>query len=173
LKVEFDFTSVFPDDSYIIGFVDAINTYTQRPGVSPSIYFRFVDQSDPAMQEQMEDYVSKVVAIDAISDPPTEFWLRDYKVFVTDNEEVEGPAFNETLRLFLDQAPHGKYQSDLSLSPTGDVLASRTGELHMDQVDQLVVSEILVAFGDQRRVSRIHPVNKNRNNWAFFSIDFV
>jgi predicted RND superfamily exporter protein len=87
LTQAFDLTEVLPSDSYVTDLFDALDDYTARSSIKPGVYFRYVDQSDESVQEQMEKYINDLVTIDAIVDQPIFFWLRDFKVFLNESED--------------------------------------------------------------------------------------
>jgi len=170
LELKFDFTQVLPRDSYLIRLTDSINAHSQREGVSPFLYFRYVNQSDPYIHIQMEKFVDDIVAIDAITDPPFKFWLRDYKIFVAENEEpLRGLAFNDTLRLFLED-PRYNYEDSITLDESHNIRASRT-QVHMDKINPTEIVEGLKALKDQRKVSSEQPINQNGGEWQFFTFE--
>ena len=57
MKVAFDFTSVLPNDSYVISFEAALDEYAQLPSISPYVYFRNVNQSDHAILNDLVQLV--------------------------------------------------------------------------------------------------------------------
>jgi Niemann-Pick C1 protein len=83
LTQEFQFTDVVPKDSYVADFWNEFTTYSERTGVRPGVYFRFVDQCDPVMQQQMEEYVNNLVALDEVSGQPFYFWLQISRALLT------------------------------------------------------------------------------------------
>lgn len=173
LELYFDFLSVLPSDSYVGRFYTAANQYTNRQGPKPFIYFRDVDQSDPAIQAEMQAYVDGIVSIDAVSEQPFHWWLRDYQEYVAENElELEGLAFNETIQRFLRDTEHG-YGGDFLFDENGNILASRT-QFYMDRIDATQLGDGLAAYQEQREVTRAQPVNNQGNDdWAFFSFDKI
>jgi Niemann-Pick C1 protein len=66
---------MLPDDSYLKDAFDAIDDYQARSGAAPFVYFRYVNQADPAIQDQMTQYVMDLVEIESIEEEPEEFWL--------------------------------------------------------------------------------------------------
>jgi Niemann-Pick C1 protein len=172
LELDFDTTITLPDDSYIISFTEAAQDYIQRPSVSPFVYFRNVDHSDPAVRAQMEAYVNDLVAIDWISDQPVDFWLRDYNKYVAENEnDLRGLTFNETIHMFVDDPKYDNGGS-IMFDINGNIHASRT-RVGMDRVNQSQVYDMLAALKDQRQVGSEQPINHGGGDWAFFTFSHV
>lgn len=78
LEQSFEYQSVLPSDSYLVDYLDVFEEYAQSVGLSPFVVFRHVDQSDPIIQDQMDQYVKDLVSIDTVADGPEFFWLRDF-----------------------------------------------------------------------------------------------
>ena len=173
LKVAFDFTSVLPNDSYLKDFNDAMVKFAQIPSVTPVIYFRFADQSDPDVLVQMEEYVNELVErIDGISSPPFHFWVRDYKTFMEKNyDEFFWLPFNETLHMFLNATEYQGYRDDFLFDSQGNIKASKT-KVELDNIDLTVVDDYLVAYRTQYEVGSEQPLNQD-GDWAFFNFDTV
>lgn len=168
LQQEFEFTDVMPEDSYASSYWIELREY--GAGVTFSgIYFRYVDQCDKSIQDQMEEYVVGISNIKSVRSEPELFWLRDFKKFSNETESVHDLTCNEQIAEFL-TVPSFKsmYEKDIVLDESGDIIASRTFVL-MDQVDQTDVKEQIGALLDQREVSESEDVNKNREDYAFFS----
>ena len=171
LTQEFDFTDVVPSDSYVTDFFDVLDEYTRESGVRPFVYFRFVDQSLPEVQDQMEAYVADLVALPQVSEGPPFFWLKDFKIFVNKTSSVHGLAFNDKLTAFLeDSVYHELYADAIVRSPNGDIVASRT-QLIMDNVNAGDVVSQVGALEAQREVTSSQPINQGRKDWAFFTLE--
>ena len=173
LRVNFDFRSVLPSDSYVNGFYEALNAYSNGRGPEPYIYFRNVNQSDPEIWEQMEAYVDAVVGIDAVTKPPFRFWLRDYKEFVANNEYwLYDYPFNQRLQEFLYVSEYS-YHNDIKRDEEGYIVASRTS-LKMDNVDAIELSSGVNALRALQMVSMEQPVNQQHSDeWDFFTFDRI
>jgi len=170
-QLKFDFTSILPSDSYIISFTNDLSDYSERQGLSPYIYFRFVDQSDPIVHAQMKAFVTDIVSMDTISDPPFHFWLRDYYAYMAENEAaLAGLDFNQTLHRFLDDPQYSDHGDSIIFDADGRIEASRT-LVHMDNVQLTDIDDILNALRSQRQVSSEQTVNRNGGSWAFFTFD--
>jgi len=169
---EFDFTDVVPNGSYVTAFWDNFDLYTDQSGIRPFVYFRYVDQSDPAIQDQMESYVNDLVALKEITDPPVFFWLHDFKQFVNETTTIQNMTFNQQVAAFLDDPVYYEiYADDIVIDKaTGNILASRT-DLMMDNVDEKDVVKQVDALQAQSDVSANQPVNRGRKDWAFFTFD--
>jgi hypothetical protein len=87
LSQQFNLTDVIPDDSYLVGFFDALDDYSARSSTAPFVDFCKADQSNKSVQEQMETYMNNLVTINAIVDQPVFFRLRDFKVFLNESED--------------------------------------------------------------------------------------
>jgi len=166
LRLFFDFKGVLPSDSYVIEFFDSVQ-YVTRQGPSPYIYFRFVDQSDPDIQQQMHKYVEDMVDTGNIAGLPFHFWLDDYEIFVSKNQaNLTGLAFNEILGRFLEESDVD-YTEDVELDENGYILASRT-LVHMDNFDATNPNTGLDAFKQQSNVAMNQPVNQNTGDAGEF-----
>ena len=171
LTQEFEFTDVVPQGSYVTDFWDNFDAYTRQSGIRPFVYFRFVDQSLPEVQDQMEAYIDDLVGTSQITEGPVFFWLRDFKIFVNATVSVQGLAFNDQITAFLqDDVYHELYAGDIVRNANGDIVTSRT-ELTMDNVDQEDVVLQVDALEAQREVTSRQPVNQGRKDWAFFNFD--
>lgn len=176
LKVHFDFLSVLPADSYVTRFYEASSLYTNQEGPDTFIYFRNVDHSDPKVWAQMEAYVDEIVAIDDILQPPSNFWLRDYKKYVAEHEvELQDLTFREKLDEFFHgvQEKHN-YQGDMLFNEEGNVIASRT-KVRFDRINAFQVSDGVDALVDQRSVTEAQPINQEsvKGEWKFFTFKSV
>lgn len=168
LEQEFKFTEVVPDDSYVADFFDAFNEYTVRSSVSPFVYFRGVDQSDPEIQNQMENYIEELVSIDAIEAGPEFFWLRDFKRFVAEND-FSGMPFPRQIEKFLQDSVYRElYADDIVVDGTGNVIESRCS-INMDNIDIEDVKQQIDALESQHDVSRSQPINMGKDDWSFFT----
>lgn len=170
LEQNFDAVDVLPSDSYVADLFNAFEDYTSRSGAAPFVYFRDVDQSDPDVQQAMEDYLEALVGIKAIEEGPEFFWLRDFRNFTMDLNATL--TFNEQVELFLaDPVWSEVYGEDIVVDTgTGDILTSRCN-IFMDNIDFEVVSTQIDALEDQRSVTKAQPINKGRSDWAFFTYD--
>jgi len=169
LTQEFRFTDVVPSGSYVTDFWDAFRLYTEQTGIDPEVYFRDVDQSDPAIQEQMDEYVNDLVALKQVSYQPAFFWLRDFRVFVNTTTSVQSLVFNDQLTAFLQDPVYKElYADEIVRNADGSIFASRT-TVSMDKVDQEDVTALIDALEAQRKVTADQPVNQGRKDWAFFN----
>lgn len=171
LRQEFQFTDVVPSDSYVTDFFEALDEHTLRSSVSPNVYFRYVNQSDESIQEQMEQYIEELVTIDAIEFEPDFFWLRDFKAFVNETDGLEDLSFNEQVKAFLTNPVFNElYRNDIVLDEEGAIVESRCS-VSMDNIDLENVKQQIDALEDQRAVTESQPVNAGRNDWAFFTYE--
>jgi len=172
LDQSFEFTDVLPSDSYITPFFDAFNDYSVRSSVVPNAYFRYVDQSEEAIQDQMEQYINDLVTIEAIIDQPEFFWLRDFRSFVGETDSsVADLDFNEQVGAFLSDPVYNELYSDhIVRDSSGAITASRC-TIHMDNVDIEDVTEQIDTLKDQRAITEAQPINKGESDFLFFTYD--
>jgi len=171
LEQEFSIAYVLPENSFVISFIDSLDTYTANGDPKPSVTFRFVDQSNQETQRQMEDYVNDLVDMKEISEQPSLFWLRDFKVFVANSTDAASLGFNEQVALFLDHSIYGDlYSKDIARNEGGAVTASRT-YVKMDKVDSSSVTAQTDALANQEDVSVAQRVNLgiDGEEWPFFT----
>lgn len=173
LKQVFSFTDVVPIGSYVTSFWDNFREYNEQSGVRPGVYFRFVDQSDPLIQQQMEDYVNQLVALDEVSFQPQFFWLRDFKLFLNQTDGILDKPFDAQIDAFMGVPAYQKlYANDIARDDNGLVLSTRTW-LRFNNVDQEEIKKQVDALKNQRFVGASQPINSNRKDWAFFSYDQI
>jgi predicted RND superfamily exporter protein len=171
LKQEFKFTDVVPKGSYVSAFFEAYNDYTFRSAVVPYAYFRDVDQSDEMVQNEMEQFIADLVAIESIEREPEFFWLRDFKKFVNGTDGLKSLSFSEQIATFLINPVYNElYGDDIVLDQQGAVTASRC-VVNMDNVNLEDVKEQIDAYEDQNAVTEAQPINAGRSEWAFFTYD--
>jgi predicted RND superfamily exporter protein len=170
LTQQFRLTDVIPTDSYLVGFFDALDDYSAQSSTAPFVYFRNVDQASESVQEQMEKYINDLVTIDAITDQPVLFWLRDFKVFLNESEDSLAQLdFNGQVDAFLSNSVYGElHREDIVRDKAGTITASRC-VIEMDNVDIEDVNLLIDALLDQRRVSKAQAINEGRKDWNFFT----
>jgi Patched family len=176
----FDFMQLLPDDSYMIDFFTNMNSYGDGKGwLFPIVFFRYADQSDPLVQQQMEDYVDELVTtMDSIPGPPTYFWLRDFKLFLTFDDRLQDFDFNTQLGIFL-SIPVFRilYGDDIVRDPeSGEIIASRC-RLDMNSVTEATVMEQNDIFKLQEAITASQPINaagpagngtNSEDPWSFY-----
>jgi Niemann-Pick C1 protein len=188
LEQRFDFTDVLPSPSYVGDFWDTFETHTGGSGVAPFVVYRGVDQSDAGIQQQMEDYLNAIVAMEQVEDQPEFFWLRDFQTFINSNqsvvagsanstgtiaEEMAVLSFEEQLDAFL-AVPvfHQLYNDDIVRDADGTISASRT-MVRMTKVDTDSVVAQVEALENQRAITESQTANDpdDPDDWAFFTFD--
>lgn len=175
LEQSFDVKDVMPKDSYASRFIEKQADYTERSAIAPFAYFRNVDQSLPAVHEQMKDYVDDLVALDTIPSYPTFFWLIDFEAFVQEDPDKFGTmSFNDQLDAFLGvPANRFLYGPDIVRDEvTGDIETSRV-RVYMDNLDLGVVSEEVDALEGLSAVAKAQEVNQGQDEYAFFTYDYI
>lgn len=171
LRQQFNYVDMVPDDSYMKDYHQAQIDYTHRSGVYTYVFFRDVDQSDPAIQDQMMNYVEDLTNSGAIDHYPVYFWLPDFKEYVASNQDTLG---NMTF-----EAQIAEWFKD----PTIDDLYGE--HVVVDKEDGTVTQSRCVAFIDTdlqnvqagtdmltdiRAVDTRQPINHDgRARWAFLT----
>ena len=117
---------MLPDDSYLVDAFDALDAYQARSGAAPFVYFRNVDQSDLDVQRQMEDFVMDLVEIDAILEPPEDFWLWDFQRYnETSGADFQALPFEEQIVQFLAEPAYRERYEDHVVHENGKISTSR------------------------------------------------
>ena len=157
---EFNIYEVLTGDSYVAGFFSNIEKYADRGFLVPEAYFRNVNQSDPVIQQQMEDFVDDLVGIDSITSQPPFFWLRHFKEFLSYDDRLLAFPFNLQLDIFFTvDVFKTLYGDHIVRDPeTGDILASRC-VMYMDELDMEDVDNQIQAWRDQLDVTIEQPIN--------------
>ena len=183
LRQEMDFIDLVPKDSYIKGYFEVQDLYFNS-GLQCAAYFRDVDQSDPAVREQMEAYLNELLAENVIMDPPPYFWVRDFHDFVGLSNATETATFDEQMDAFLAHPLYKKLYGDPIIRDpaTKDVLQSRVWvymgvELGDSQqlLDQLALIRRVDAGqvmneGLSERDYRFFPYDTTMNMWEFYAV---
>lgn len=135
-----------------------------------------VDQSDPIIQDQMEQYVKELVDYGRV-EQPVYFWLQDFRQFVRDewnskfdnisNQTLGEMTFDEQINAFL-SVPiwYEVYSEQIALSD-GKFRHSRC-VIHID-VDLTDAKDCIDTLNDMRAVSSVQPINSGKSEWPFFT----
>lgn len=174
LEQEFKVVDVLPSDSYLVDFFRSWESYYSKATVFPMAYFRFVNQSDPEIQDQMIDYVNEMAEIDGISEPPKFFWLNHFRELQANySEHLVNMTFNQQMDLFLQvPAMQELYGNDIMRDENGDITCSRV-YLFIDNVDIDNVKNQISIMEDQQAVTAAQPINQGQKHWRFFNFDAV
>merc|ERR1712150_468419 len=165
----FDFTEVTPSDSYIQTWWDAYNNFYESNGVRAGVYFRDVNFSDPSIRDQMEVYVNELIDLKYTANETSNFWLEDFKSFISNDTSLETLTFEEQIEIFLnDPIQYDAHSDDIVLDEKGVMTASRT-LLRFDYVDEEDVLEAVDALEAQRDVTTSQPINQDKKDWSFFT----
>ena len=179
LEQQFDFTDTVPHDSYLKAYYSSLSRYTETSGVHSNAYFRDVDQSDPAIQQQMLAYMDDLIA-DGNVDRPAYFWLLDFKTFVTDREQEDlffgNMTFEEQMDDFLSVPIYQTlYKEAIGREFSGPV-GGRVWEtrcnihINVDRQDSKATVDMLANL---RSISGQQPINQDVDDWRFFTYDNV
>jgi Niemann-Pick C1 protein len=172
LDQEFDFTDLVPKDSFLKAYYSALDTYSDRSSLVIQVYFRFVDQGDPEIQEQMNTFITELVASGEV-EQPVYFWLWDFQKYSTEMAKNATDmfllkSFDEQIDQFLmDETYHTLYDEDIARSFRRNVTETRCN-LHAN-VDVQDSKATVLMMNNLREVSASQPVNQDQDNWRFFA----
>lgn len=174
LRQQFNYIDLVPKDSYLRKYYRALDDYTHRGGLYIYVFFRFVDQSDPEIQNQMQGYVQDLVQSKAIAEPPTYFWLRDFKEFVAEDTKLANMTFEEQIAIFLDDpgnkdlyGEHVVIEKNKTSPDYGKVIESRC--IAYVDVNLQNSKQGTKMLTEMRDVTRRQPINQARDDWPFFT----
>jgi hypothetical protein len=166
--------SVCFSDSFIVDFEAALYKYSSRTASPTRAVFRFVDQSDEIIQQQMLEYMKEMSELDSVREAPKFFWLWHFNEFLNQTGLGDEVPFNEKLATFLDiQIFHDLYGKEISLDDEGNIVASR-GYYFMDDVS-LNVRDQIDALSEQSDAMARQPINqgKSSSDYPFMSYSGV
>ncbi|CAB9503372.1 Pick C1-like protein 1 [Seminavis robusta] len=159
---EFNIYKILTRDSYVSAFFKSVDVYADRGFVVPSVYFRNVDQSDPEVQQQMQDYIDDLVKMDSITSQPPFFWLKHFQEFLTYDKRLTELTFNEQLTIFLSvDVFRLLYGDHIVRDPeTGDIITSRC-VMYIDNIEVESVDNQVKAWTDVNVVTAAQPINSD------------
>ena len=167
----FDVKDILPGDSYAIDYLEATELYTDTGLIDVALNFRDVDQSDPEVQAQMRAYANDVTRLKNVENPPDNFWLDHFHLYVNLTGSRELP-FTEQLDLFLDNKIfYELYNRDIARDDEGNIVASRT-RIKMS-VDLSVVQDQIDTISSQREITMEQPINQGKDELAFFMFNDI
>lgn len=172
-----------PDDSYAADFLFNLENHFDRAMRFPA-YFRYVDQSDPEIQEQMIDFIDKLVEIPAFGVEPEFCWVRDFRRLK--NGEFPGfedyawifnsnLTFSQELDIVLaDPAIKDVYGSAIARDKDGNIELSGCA-LSLNHLSMDVVQDQIDTMADIKRVISEHPINQQskKGQEPFFAFDLI
>jgi Niemann-Pick C1 protein len=172
MQQEFKFTDVLPQDSFMTAFARASAQYSSDVKLQSHFYFRHVDQSDEAIQEQMNDYMTDVGALPGMQDKPDFCWLRDFNTY-TSQSGNSNVSFNEQLNDFLSVTTYNMlYANHLVRDVNGTLLSSRCAT-YVVNVNPDDANGQVDALLDQQAVTASQPINVGKDDWPFFNYSTV
>lgn len=172
IKTELDFRSLFPEDSFVHDYLNAIDEYTAGSSLNLNkayFYFRDVDHSNPLMRNEMQKYIDEMVETPYVTNSPLLFWMRDFDTFISSVDEYQNLDFREQLDIFLGMSPFEElYSSDLVRDEYGNVLVSRAQYI-FDEVSAYDSNVQTDAFQTQQEITMNQEVNDGYPFNKFFS----
>ena len=180
LRQDFNFVDLLPRGSYLADFFAVLDDYTTRTGLEPYVYFRFVDQSDEKMREEMMNYTYDLASIDAVVSPPQFCWIFDFKDFIENDPGIPlfsdllgtNLTFQEQLDLFLANPAYDFLYADNIVrdEKSRNITASRC-RFDMDNMTVGDIRQEIDTFEAQRSVTQSQDINQGKDDWPFFTYD--
>merc|ERR1712008_373473 len=100
-----------------------------------------------------ENYINDLVEMRQLEYQPTFFWLRDFKKYVSDSDNLEGLSFYEQFGTFFNDPIYNElYKNHIVLDEDGVILSSWT-TVYFNNLDASEVKELIAVLEDQREVS--------------------
>lgn len=166
---EFDLSAILPKDSFVRDYLSAMTSHGDRGFVISSAYFRDVDQSDPEVQLQMENYVDNIVGMNSVSEQPPFFWLRHFRLFLAAEKRLLDMTFNQQVDLFLAIKEFRLLYGDHIIRDpeTLDIVASRC-VIYMDKVNLNAVANQIAAWEEIENTAAVQPINLPHEEEKFF-----
>jgi predicted RND superfamily exporter protein len=166
LKQEFDFNDVLPVDSYSLRGIEALKKYRGNVAVRPQLIFRGVNFGDPDVQDQMEQFVNEIVDFEFVSQQPSKFWLRDFRIFLQNNTlqnvtvlELQSMTFEKQMELFLNDTVYGDlFKDDIGYSKNGTIIQTRC-IIEYDKVRADDVKQQMDALKKTENATNSQPIN--------------
>ena len=193
LTQEFKVGDFVPQDSYLKDVAFSLVNYASV--VRPiAVYFRDVDQTDPAMQEQMVKYVNDLEKLEEVSSIEVNAsqsgfdlqvkpfcWVRDVQDMTSIFAErpelsfVQNLTFTQQLDIALaNPTIRELYGQDIIRDETGNITTSRCW-LFLSDIDLDDVEAQVDFLHKQRAVGAAQPINqgKAKGDWPFFFYDVM
>ncbi|CAB9506138.1 Pick C1-like protein 1 [Seminavis robusta] len=197
LTQDFKLGDFVPSDSYLRDILYSFESYASviRPF---GLYYRYMDQTDPDIQQQMIDYLEDLETLPEISSSiPVDFsgqedfvlganvteiqpfcWVRDFRTFGPIIAQqypqfVNWPFTTQLAAAMQDPVIREVYGSDIVRDEDGNITASRCW-IFLSGLDLNSVDAQLQVLHDQREVGARQPLNKaNPDNWRMFLFDSI
>jgi Niemann-Pick C1 protein len=171
MKQEFKFTEILPHDSFMSAFAYASDEYSSDVRIQSHIYFRHEDQSDEAIQEQMNDFIADIAALDMF-EKPAFCWLQDFESYtqLVGNSSL---SFIDQLNEFLSIDAYNKLYSNHFVRDMDGTLLSSRCSTYVVNVNPDDANDQVDALLDQRAVTASQPINTGKADWSFFTYSSV
>jgi len=178
---EFSPTELVPSDSVIKGFFTSMQSYSNRY-IKPYIVFRFVDQSDLEIQEQMIDFIEDITDIPGFGEAPPLCWLLLYREELEKKPAYAGMAqkmrLNEQFE-FLENLDPDAYQM---IEPMIGRFTRKNEEkdfvvsfcdIYVNELDMSDANAQMAFINRIKEVEANHPMNEGRalDEYPFFTFN--
>ena len=183
LTQDFQAAEFLSDDSYALGFNMAGQLYREYSIRVPA-YFRFVDQSNPEVQQQMQNYIDDLAALPQFGREPEICWFRDFQKLrhgtsdmFADYQYIFGEDMNFTFDEQIDimlSVPEVKrlYGSQIARDGDGKIVLSRCS-LTATNLDFNIVRDQVDALEDLYDLAAEQEVNEGLEpkDYRFFAYE--
>ena len=171
LDQEFDFTDMVLKDSFLKAYYSSLDAYTDNSGSTVQAYFRYVDQGDPEIQNQMTTYITELVATGDV-EQPVYFWLWDFQKYAKEmamntTDTFALKSFDEQLTLFLkDEIYQELYGEQIGWSTSWNVTETKCNlRASVDTQDSKATVRMMNKL---RKVGASQPINQGGGDRKFF-----
>jgi len=188
MEQHFNATSMLPRSSPVNGYLEKMAEYSTRL-VGPDIVFRYVDQANPIVQDQMIDMIEQIRNIPGFGEHPPACWVLVYKEIMDQIPEMlQSQLRTMTIR---EQIEFGKLmfpdrETEFAIfevlldqftwtNDQGKIVAS-TCRIYATDLNVESANETMEIFKRIKEIERNHPMNtgvSNANEYPFFTNEFT
>jgi hypothetical protein len=158
----------------VASFLNSVSAFVSFD-YATGAYFRNVNQSDPAIQDQMRSFLDDLSALPHVSGSPPFCWVQQFPSFQKlYARELENLTVSEQIKEALSiPALNELYGPDIIIDHvTGEIVASRCW-IFMRALDLDDVHDQLEFYEDQNALARAQPVNANSKALSFFANEYI
>jgi len=185
MEQQFNATSMLPRSSPVNGYLEKMTEYSTRT-VGPDIVFRYLDQSDPIVQDQMIDIINEIRNIPGFGEDPPACWILIYKEIMNQiPEEWKTQITKMTIR---EQIEFGKVMlpgkkeefavfeellDTLTWSNNKGEMVASICRLYVNDLNMKSANDQMAIFKRIKEIEANHPINAGQSSqeYPFFTIE--